>query len=405
MTALGAATDWLRRLLARGPSHRGRIDDVQTSVVVSGVRGKSSATKYLHDVLASRNYDVYAKVTGNKPKSYRNGEATPIQRDGRVTLYENERELRTHGAEDVAIFENQGISDYTTRVVNQQFAHPDVVLLTNVRQDHRDTLGRTRAHIARSLAWSIPEETKVVIGEQDEALRSFLLRELRADGTVASLVEVPEVHETVPGAEVVYGVDTVLEALGLEPMDPRTREALLDEMRVEWTSVPAGHVFNAASVNDVESTEAIRRSLTDGYFDVVQPLVYLRRDRRARSAAFLDYLTTLADRGDVEQVRVVGANTDVFARKAPFPVVEHDEESESAESVLSTALSDGWPVLVMGNTVASFMRDLEQAIEEMAADDVAAEAAEDPSLEWRSDPVDDRPARDAETGLEGELRP
>ena len=102
---------------------------------------------------------------------------------------------------------------------------------------------------------------------------------------------------------------------------------------------------------------------------------------------------------------MVGSNTDVFARKAPFPVVEHDEETESAESVLSTALSDGWPVLVMGNTVASFMRDLEQAIDEMAADGVAPEEVEEPSVAWNSETVTDGPDREAETELEGELRP
>jgi len=350
-----------RSVLGRGTRHRERLDEVETTIVVSGVRGKSSATRYLYETLERRGYDVLAKITGNRPVCLRDGERHPIEREGSVKLYENETELRRHGTPDVLVLENQAIGDYTNWVFNRYFADPDVVLFTNVRQDHRDTLGRDRTAIAQALARAVPEGTQVVSGEQDDRIRGVLSRELGHRDCPLTHVTVPEDRETVPGAEVVEAVDAVVEAVDGEPIPRKDLEGYLEEMAVSWTRLPQGRAFNAASVNDVESTEAIRRSLARQDAPVIQPLLYLRRDRRARTGAFVDYLDSLAERGAIEQARVVGEHTEPFARAASFPVLEHDPD-DHAGRVLDDALDDGWPVVLMGNTVAEFMRDLETEI-------------------------------------------
>ncbi|SDR31986.1 Mur ligase family protein [Natronobacterium texcoconense] len=352
--------------LTRGIAHRQRLSDIDVRIVVSGTRGKSGTTERLHDVLRSRGYDVYAKITGNHPTSLYNGDRHDVERGERVTLYENVRELRKYAPADALILENQGITDYTTRMMNEAFGKPDVLVVTNVRQDHRDTLGGSRADIARAFARATPEGTHVVSGEQDPRLQAYLERELEAIGATITHVGVPENHRDLPGAETVYAIDEVLSAIGEEPLSDRIIDDMLEEFRLAWTSIPNGRVFNAADVNDVESTELVRQTLVDGTDEVVQPLLYLRRDRRARTASFRDYLESLADRGSIEQVRVAGGHADLFAEKTTFPVVVHDEESEPADAVLEEAIADGWPVLVMGNTVAEFMRDLDDAIQRRA---------------------------------------
>lgn len=352
-----------RSILGRGARHRDRLDDVETTIVVSGVRGKSSATRYLYETLERRGYDVLAKITGNRPVCLRDGERHPIEREGSVKLYENEEALRRHGTPDVLVLENQAIGDYTNWVFNRYFADPDVVLFTNVRQDHRDTLGRDRTAIAQALARAVPEGTQVVSGEQDQRIRTVLSRELARRDCPLTHATLPAERETVPGAEVVYAVDAVIEAVDSEPIASQDLEGYLEEMDVSWTRLPQGRVFNAASVNDVESTEAIRRSLARQDAPVIQPILYLRRDRRARTDAFVSYLDSLAERGAIERARVVGEHTEPFARATSFPVVEHDSD-DHAGRVLDDALEDGWPVVLMGNTVAEFMRDLETEIED-----------------------------------------
>ena len=351
----------------RGINHRQRLEDIDVKIVVSGTRGKSGTTERLYEILCAREYDAYAKVTGNHPLSLYDGEENPIDRGDRVTLYENVRELRKYADAEALILENQGITDYTTRMMNEAFGQPDVLVVTNVRQDHRDTLGGSRAKIARAFARATPPGTHVVSGEQDPQLCSYLERELEEIGATITHVDVPDRHSDVPGAECVYAIDCVLEQIGEAPLSDHLRESMLDSLRVEWVHALGGRVYNAADVNDVESTEMVRRSLVDDS-EQIQPFVYLRRDRRARTASFQEYLETLYDRGAIEQARVAGSHTELFAEKSSFPVICHDAETESAIDVLEASIDDGWPVLVMGNTVAEFMRDLDDEIERHAVE-------------------------------------
>ncbi|WP_247730977.1 Mur ligase family protein [Halovivax limisalsi] len=349
-----------------GLAHRRRLQEIDVKIVVSGTRGKSGMTRRIYEVLDSRGYDAYAKITGNHPLSLYEGEEHEIERGERVTLYENARELEAYEPADALVLENQGITDYTTRLMNETFGRPDVFVITNVRQDHRDTLGRDRGAIARSFARAVPAGTHVVNGERDPDLRAYLERELECVGATVSHVDVPEAHRSIPGAEVVYGIDEVLRAIDEAPLADPLRESLLDEYRVEWTELPRGRVFNAASVNDVESTEMIRRALTpDG--TVVTPLLYLRPDRRARTASFHTYLDALADADAIDRAVVVGEDAELFAKRASFPVDVQPDDPDMAGTVLERALADGGPLLLMGNTVAQFMRALDEEIEERAA--------------------------------------
>jgi hypothetical protein len=347
-----------------GPLHRQRLSNIDIRISVSGVRGKSTAVRWLHEILYSRGYDTYAKVTGIEPLSMYNGTEHEIDRPPKVRLYENERQLREFGPVDAAIFENQGIRSYTTRLVNESFVHPQVIFVTNVREDHLDTLGRTRVDIARSLARSVPADTHVICGEQDQTIRSYLEAELRRRDASITHVNIPSEHREIPGAELVYGLTPVLLAVDEPPLTEAEFDSYLDQMRVSWTHLPEGRVYNAAAVNDPQSTELVRRQLVTGSDEVIQPVLYLREDRQGRTAVFLRYLEVLAEHGTIEQVRVIGRDAQLFKRHASFPVVVHDETSESPTQVLDAALADDWPVILMGNTVPEFMQELAVAIED-----------------------------------------
>ena len=350
----------LTDLARRGTDHSDHLSEIDSTIVISGTRGKSGLTRRLCEALSSRDNDVLGKITGNHPKMIHNDEERPIERDGRVTLYENEAEIGKYDPGDALVVENQAIGEYTTRLINQRFTDPDVVVLTNVRRDHIDRLGANRMEIARSFARAVPEGTHVVNGEQTEEIQTFFEETFADRDVTLTHVEVPEGHETIPGAETVHAVDHVLDAVDEPRLTDAQLQTYLDEMRVDWTRLAGGRVFNAASVNDVDSTEMIRRALCRQRGDVVQPFLYLRGDRRARTTSFLNYLTELYQEGAIEQVRVAGETTELFADRAPFPVIVHDEEPADT---LDAALGDGWPVLVMGNTVAEYMRELEADIE------------------------------------------
>lgn len=367
-------------------TYREVLDDVDVRIGVSGIRGKSSTVRRLHDVFHERGYESFAKVTGDHPITIHNGEETPIERRGaQTTLYENRR-LLTAAAErlasiepagdSVAIFENHAITEYTMRVFNGTFLDPHVVFVPNIRTDHNETLGRSRTDIARSFARSIPEGCQVVCGEANDAVYRYFAEECRARGAAISRVDVPEPYRGLPGAESVLGLNHVLEAVGEAPLPGGEIERRLDALRPSWTVLRDGRrVFNAAKVNEPESTELFRRLLAGEGDDaeLVCPFVFLRSDRRGRTAAFASYLNDLHERGCIDQAHVAGANARTFAKRVDPPVTVHDDDPETAEDALDTVLSTEQPVMTMANTVHPYMRAFVTAIEERTAPERAVE--------------------------------
>jgi hypothetical protein len=358
-------------LLTRGKHHREFINNTEIRIVVSGIRGKSSTVKRLDDVFNRRGYDVLTKITGNQPTLIRNGDVIPIDRPGPyTTLYENINVLRefnpifeSYTPENVAIFENQGITEYTTRLFNQRFVKPHVVVIANIRQDHQDTLGKTRRDIARAFARTIPPDTHVVSGELHPVLHEYMSEEIERAGATLTQVSIPDDQQGRIGAETVYAVNDVLRLLDMDPVPEAQLNEYLDAIQPEWVQIPGGQVFNGAEINDIESTEAIRRSLAGENY--ILPFVYLRSDRRSRTASFANYLNTLVDRDLIKEARAGGAFTDVFASNVNVPVTTHNR-NENAGKVLEEMLTEEYPVMLMGNTVDDFMRDMEDEISERA---------------------------------------
>ncbi|MEF8894438.1 MAG: Mur ligase family CapB protein, partial [Halodesulfurarchaeum sp.] len=136
-------------------------------------------------------------------------------------------------------------------------------------------------------------------------------------------------------------------------------DAFLDAIQPEWTRLPNGRIFNAAQVNDVESTEMVRQALVSD--EQILPFVYLRRDRRGRTASFAEYVDILYDQGHIDSAHVGGANTRAFAENTELPVTRHDKGSD-AETVLNDLLAEGEPVVTMGNTVDEFMREFAEVV-------------------------------------------
>lgn len=356
----------LLNALGAGPTHRHRLETIDTKIVVSGTRGKSTATRWLHDVFHRRDRDTFAKITGDEPVTLHNGTEQAVERSDQVRLYENERELRKAIDAEVAIVENQGIRQYTTRLVNQSFVKPDVLFLTNVREDHMDTLGRNRTAIARSLARGVPAGTTVVNGETDPILRSYITAELnRRDATVRH-VDPPEWATEFPGAEVVFGMNEVLDAVDEQPLPPTDVDQKLGTMLPEWRILEDGRLYDASDVNDIQSTEIIRQALIGNKKTVIEPVVNLRDDRRGRTASFRRYLDGLVTDGHAERVHALGNGKEVFANTTDFSVRTWEEPTP--DLVLNDTLAAGNPVLIMGNTVTEFMRELTEEIKARTID-------------------------------------
>lgn len=347
--------------LGAGPVHRRRLNSIDTRIVISGTRGKSSATRWLHNIFHRRGNDTFAKITGDNSITIKNGDEQAIKRSEQVRLYENERELRRASDADVIIVENQGIRQYTTRLINQSFVKPDILFLTNAREDHMDTMGRDRITIARSLARGVPDGTTVVNGESNPKLRSYLSAELKRRNTAVRHVNPPEGAAKFPGTEVVFGLNEVLDILNEPPLSENEINWKLADMLPEWKILKKGRLYNAAAVNDVQSTEIVRQALVGENETTLTPVVSLRPDRRGRTASFRRYLNQRVADQFTEPVHVLGDDYQAFSNTATFSVRTHQDTT--TEIFLNEILSAGNPVFIMGNTVTDFMRDLSEEIE------------------------------------------
>jgi hypothetical protein len=210
-----------------------------------------------------------------------------------------------------------------------------------------------------------------VSGELHPVLHEYMSEEIEQAGGTLTQVSIPDDQRGRIGAETVYAVNDVLRLLDIEPVPEEQLNQYLDAIQPKWVQIPGGQVFNGAEINDIESTEAIRRSLaSDNY---ILPFVYLRADRRSRTASFANYLNTLADRDLIREARAGGSFTDVFASNVDVPVTTHSRD-EDAGVVLEEMLDEEYPVMLMGNTVDDFMRDMEAEISERAQQVAIGEA-------------------------------
>lgn len=335
-----------------------------------GTRGKSTLVAWLHEALVARGLDTYSKVTGEQPYSLYNGEVHPIRRTPPTMLYETDREIRRFDPTDAIVIENHGIREYTTRLVNDSYVDPTLVVLTNVRRDHLDTLGRDSFELTRALARAVPPGTPVVTAERNDVLAEYLRKEL--DRRDAPLTRV-EPESVGPADELLALLEAALEASDVDPLTPPERADFHGQLEIDWIDLPGGRVHDASNVNDVESTEFVRQALQNGDDEVFQPLVYFRGDRPGRTDEFLDYLGWLAGAGHIEQVRCLGAHQGIVTRRLDLPVICHDEATERPGAVLDAALSDGWPVVLMGNTVPEFMVEMAAEIERRSGAGAALE--------------------------------
>ncbi|ELZ61308.1 hypothetical protein C458_03745 [Haloferax sp. ATCC BAA-644] len=116
-------------------------------------------------------------------------------------------------------------------------------------------------------------------------------------------------------------------------------------------------------MNDVESTEAVRQALENS--NRIIPFVFLRPDRRGRTASFVSYFDHLADQGIIDAGYVMGSGSSVFANETKCEVTEIDADADP-EAVLDRLLDHGQPVMIMGNTVDEFMRQIDSEINSRA---------------------------------------
>ncbi|MDH4198625.1 MAG: Mur ligase family protein, partial [Candidatus Aminicenantes bacterium] len=156
---------WLERLGLERDRRR-----VPRRVCVTGSRGKSSVTRLIAAALREDGEVVLAKTTGSKPVLILpDGTEREIRRAGAPSLLEQKHLLRLAsrlGARTL-VAEMMSIRPESLEVESRRIFKAGLVAVTNVRLDHLDLMGSTRAAVASSLAAAFPEAGEVLFPAEE----------------------------------------------------------------------------------------------------------------------------------------------------------------------------------------------------------------------------------------------
>lgn len=278
---------------------------------VTGTRGKSSVVRLIASCLRDSRMRVFAKTTGSKPcLIYPDGEEREIRRLGHPTILEGKRVLGIASRTGVqaGVMEMMSIKPENLRVEAFRMIKPHIFVITNIREDHVDELGKTREEIACSFASAIPKKSTVVIPEEE----FYPIFRQKTEKAGAQLILVPREYANggdKPGGESPAGefeqnfriALAVAELLGIDREDALRAARKtppdfggLKIWKADGESPLSGWLFvSAFAANDPNTTkEVLFRLEMRGIFKGRKRigLLNLRRDRGGRTVQWFDAL-------------------------------------------------------------------------------------------------------------------
>jgi poly-gamma-glutamate synthase PgsB/CapB len=278
---------------------------------VTGTRGKSTVTRLIASALREAGYPVLAKTTGSRPVLiFPDRSETEIKRRGPATILEQVKILRRGAKLGVRalVAELMSIKPECAFIESRRILRPQILVITNVRLDHRDEMGGTKREIAASLASAIPPGATVFVPEAE----SYPEFESAAARAKATLIKVPAgsgrerlsrgssglfspfaehvdlalavaAHLGIPGETARRGIAEAHPDFG----GLKAWEALLGSPPVPWLMV------SAFAANEPESTGIILERIREGPAGLGRPLIgliALRSDRGDRTRQWIEAL-------------------------------------------------------------------------------------------------------------------
>ena len=293
---LVAAT--LLAALALGVAERVRAGRSRRAVPirihVNGTRGKSTVTRLVWCALGEAGIPTLAKTTGTAPRLLLpDGTERPVIRRSPASIREQLwllNQARRFGARAL-VAECMAVDPVLQWTSEHEMIGATIGVITNVRTDHRESMGRTLDEMAASLANTIPRGGLLVNGEA--AFTPLFARRAAAIGT--RVVEVGGAGRA-PSAENEAIALAVCRELGIADEVARAGFARAPADPGDVTSgtlqLPAGpvHWIDATAANDPESFDWLAAATGGGSGEPAATAVVFnhRADRPLRLEAFAE---------------------------------------------------------------------------------------------------------------------
>ncbi len=151
-------------------NHIKNLSRIPIRIIVNGTRGKSTVTRLIGAGLRGGGYKVIAKTTGTKPRIvFNNEKEIPIIRLGRANIREQVKIIRFASKNKVkaVVLENMSIRPDLQFVEENIIIKPQIVVITNVRNDHLDVMGPTLKDVATAFVNAVPKNATIITGERE----------------------------------------------------------------------------------------------------------------------------------------------------------------------------------------------------------------------------------------------
>ncbi len=338
-------------------------------IAVTGTRGKSSVTRIIASILRENGMKVIAKTTGSQARIVLpDGSEIEVRRRGTPSIIE-QKDLIRRAAKikaDCLAAEIMSLQPENHIVESRQIIQPHVVVITNIRRDHTEAMGKTREEIAAVFCLDVTEKATVFVPERD-CLPSICARVESAGGTLHKVPEgfshrlqhlAPEAarREFADNLDLAYAVSEYLGIAESTICDGVMKSAQdIGKLRI-WKyrsddSSRACFVVNGFAANDPESSLQVVRMAKDRLPAAAHPwvgLLSLRADRADRTAQWIEALC--AGMFDcLSRIYVVGAHAGIVGRKVPsaraLPIRQPDETMRA----IMGELEDQSVIIGLGN--------------------------------------------------------
>ena len=309
--------------------HQRQIYSIPHRIHVNGTRGKSSVTRLIGAGLRAGGVPAITKVTGTFPRLILpDGSDVPVHRNAAPTILEQLAivDFAVRKQTEALVIECMALEPEYQRITEEQMIHATLSVLTNVRLDHTDVMGRTLAEVGASMANTMPKGGTVLTSEQENV--DLLARLERERGAELVAVSADDAGPgDMAGFRYIEHRENVALALAVCARLGVDRDAALRGM---WRAIPDAGVltrsrveygdsvttfYNAFAANDPDSTSMVWRKLRDeGYLEGRRfVLVNSRPDRKDRSQQ-LAHLVATRLAAELDGVFVMGEPTDAVVR-------------------------------------------------------------------------------------------
>jgi poly-gamma-glutamate synthase PgsB/CapB len=313
----GAERLYLRRLQRQ----------LDTRILVTGSRGKSSVTRLISAGLNAGGYHSLAKVTGSDTLFiHADGRQEPLNRRRRPNIMEQFGVLRRAVRDEyrVVVVEGMALRPDLQQVEARTFIRPHITVVTNVRPDHLDVMGPTERDVALTFARALAHRTRLFLGDT-EFVRMFTIATASLQCPLYYPARDPFPKETLERFTYMEHPDnvsvalSVCTALGIERdralagmVDSRPDAGGLEVVRCQIGETRIFYI-HALAANDPESVEQIQNlPQIQRYLDST-PLILLlvtRPDRHQRTLCLLKRI----DGDQVSQLLWMGSRLPLLDR-------------------------------------------------------------------------------------------